>query len=123
MIILYFFDVDSRPSQEGLLSLNQLARQHKEADLTVWAITLSPKEKTSQFAAQSKLAFPVLLDTGKVSDLYGARVVLPTVCVIGPDLKVLDHIQGGGKTAELMLTRLAERELQRRQAAPAEVTL
>jgi tetratricopeptide (TPR) repeat protein len=119
LIILFYFDVDSRPSQEGLLSLNQLAGQHKEADLTVWAITLSPKEKTSQFAAQSKLTFPVLLDTGKVSDLYGARVVLPTVCVIGPDLKVLDHIQGGGKTAELMLTRLAERELQRRQTALA----
>jgi tetratricopeptide (TPR) repeat protein len=119
LIILFYFDVDSRPSQEGLLSLNQLARQHKEADLTVWAITLSPKEKTTQFAAQSKLTFPVLLDSGKVSDLYGARVVLPTVCVIGPDLKVLDHIQGGGKTAELMLTRLAERELQRRQTALA----
>jgi tetratricopeptide (TPR) repeat protein len=119
LIILFYFDVDSRPSQEGLLSLNQLARQHKEADLTVWAITRSPKEKTTQFSAQSKLTFPVLLDPGKVSDLYGARVILPTVCVIGPDLKVLDHIQGGGKTAELMLTRLAERELQRRQTALA----
>jgi tetratricopeptide (TPR) repeat protein/peroxiredoxin len=119
LIILFYFDVDSRPSQEGLLSLNQLARQHKEADLTVWAITLSPKEKTTRFAAQSNLTFPVLLDTGKVSDLYGARVVLPTVCLIGPDLKMLDHIQGGGKTAELMLTRLAERELQRRQTALA----
>jgi tetratricopeptide (TPR) repeat protein len=119
LIILFYFDVDSRPSQEGLLSLNQLARQHEEADLTVWAITLSPKEKTTQFAAKSRLTFPVLLDTGRVSDLYGARVVLPTVCVIGPDLKVLDHIQGGGKTAELMLTRLAERELQRRQMALA----
>ena len=28
LTILYFFDVGSRPSQEGLLSLNELARQH-----------------------------------------------------------------------------------------------
>ena len=117
LIILYFFDAASRPSQEGLLSLNQLATQHKDADLTVWAITLSPKDKATQFAAQSRLTFPVILDTAKVSDLYGARVILPTVCVIGPDLRILDHIQGGGKTTQLMLTRLAERELQRRQTA------
>ena len=40
MAILYFFDVESRPSQEGLLSLNQLARRFG-ADLAVWAITAS----------------------------------------------------------------------------------
>jgi tetratricopeptide (TPR) repeat protein len=119
LIILYFFDADSRPSQEGLLNLNQLRTHHKDADLTVWAVTLSPKDKATKFAAQSKLTFPVILDTAKVSDLYRARVVLPTVCVIGPDLKVLDYIQGGGKTTQVMLTRLAERELQRRRTALA----
>ena len=37
MTILYFFDPDSRPSIEGLLSLDQLAKQYRDADLTVWA--------------------------------------------------------------------------------------
>ena len=35
MTILYFFDADSRPSIEGLLSLDQLAKQYRDADLTV----------------------------------------------------------------------------------------
>ncbi len=115
MIILYFFDVESRPSQEGLLSLHLLAKQHKGADLTVWAITLSPKEKVSKFVESSGLGFPVLLDGSKVSDLYQAGQVLPTVCTIGPSLKVLDYYQGGGKSTEMMLVRLAERCLQRRE--------
>ena len=57
LTILYFFDVDSRPSQEGLLSLNQLAKQYK-ADLSVSAITTSPKDKVAQFASNTGLVFP-----------------------------------------------------------------
>ena len=115
MIILYFFDVESRPSQEGLLSLHQIAQQYKEADMTVWAITLSPREKVAKFVESSGLLFPALLDIAKVSDLYQARQILPTVCIIGQGLKVLDSFQGGGKTTETMLVRVAERELQRKQ--------
>lgn len=119
MVILYFFDVDSRPSQEGLLSLNQLAKKYKEAQLIVWAITTSPPEKAMQFANKGELIFPVLLDKGKVSQLYQAQVVLPAVCVIGPGLKVLDYFQGGGKTTEIMLVRVAERKLQQKQTMVA----
>ena len=117
--ILYFFAVDSRPSQEGLLSLNDLAKQHPGSRLTVWAITLSPPEKVRQFAAQTGVSFPLLLDKGQASDLYQARTVLPTVCTVGPGLKILDCFQGGGKTTEAMLTRVAERELQRKQTKMA----
>ncbi len=119
MTILYFFDTDSRPSQEGLLSLNQLAQKYKEANLVVWAITASSPEKAIQFADKAHLVFPVLLDKGKVSQLYQAQVVLPTVCVIGPGLKILDYFQGGGKTTEVMLVRLAERKLQQKQTMVA----
>ncbi|RPJ11841.1 MAG: tetratricopeptide repeat protein, partial [Deltaproteobacteria bacterium] len=115
MIILYFFDVDSKPSQEGLLSLNQLGKQYKEADLTVWAITLSPRDKIDRFLTNTSLLFPILPDVSGVSDLYHARVILPTVCIVGPGLKVLDYFQGGGKTTGIMLGRLAERQLQRKQ--------
>ena len=53
LIILYFFDVESRPSQEGLLTLNQLAREHKYSDLTVLAITLSSKDKATRSSSLS----------------------------------------------------------------------
>ena len=115
MTILYFFDVDSSSSQEGLLHLDRLAKKYKEADLVVWGVTRAAKNKVSAFLSKTQLSFPVLLDSGKVSDIYSARLILPTVCIIGPDLKLLDYFQGGGKTTEDMLVTLAQRKLQRRQ--------
>lgn len=118
LTIIYFFDVVSKPSQEGLLSLNELAKQHP-SDLRVWAVTDSPKSDVARFASASGLTFPVLVDGAKAGALYLARQVLPVVCIIGPKLKVLDYFQGGGKTTELMLVRVAERELQRRKTEVA----
>ena len=119
MVILYFFDVASRPSQEGLLALDDLAGRFAEANLKVLGITRSAKTDVAQFVSQSRITYPVLLDKAKVSDLYQARFVLPTICILGPGLKVLDYIQGGGKTTEIMLVKLAEKELQRKQTAIA----
>jgi len=115
MIILYFFDVESRPSQQGLLSLDQLAKQYKDTDFIVWGITRSSKKKVENFVDMTNPSFPILIDKTRVSELYQARLILPTVCIIGPGVKVLDYFQGGGKTTEVMLLRLAERELQRNQ--------
>ena len=119
MVILYFFDAESRPSQEGILSLNQLAKQYKGYDLTTLAITLSQREKIDLFRKQTDLGFPILQDKSGASDLYQARMILPTVCIIGPGLRILDYFQGGGKTTEVMLVRLAERELQRKNTTMA----
>jgi tetratricopeptide (TPR) repeat protein len=115
MIILYFFDVESRPSQQGLLNLDQMAKQYKDADFIAWGITCSSKEKVENFVDMTNPSFPILIDKTQVSELYQARLILPTVCIIGPEIKLLDYFQGGGKTTEVMLLRLAERELQRNQ--------
>lgn len=115
--ILFFFDPGSRPSQEGLVSLDRLARRHAREALTVWAITRAPREKAAQFAAHHRIETPILLDHAEVSEGYRARLVLPTACILGPDLRVVDFIQGGGTSTEILLTRLAERSLERRQLA------
>ena len=119
MVILYFFDVESRSSQEGLLSLDSLAKKYEDANLMVWAIAVSSREKIARFVSRTRPVFPVLLDNGTVSDLYQARQVLPTVCILGPGQKMLDYLQGGGKSTEVMLVRLAERKLQHKQPAMA----
>ena len=119
MTILYFFDPDSRPSIEGLLSLDQLAQKYRDADLAVWAITGSSKNKVDAFNQKTRTVFPVLLDTGKVGAMYDAQRVLPTVCILGPELKMLDFFQGGGKPTQEMLHRLAERNLKRKKPAIA----
>ena len=85
----------------------------------MWAITRSAKDKVSEFVKKSGVAYPVLLDTSKVSDLYQARFVLPTIYILGPELRILDYIQGGGKATEIMLVKLAEKELQRKKVAIA----
>jgi len=115
MVVLYFFDIDSRPSQEGLLSLERLISKHKNADLVIWAITRSPLNKIKKFLSKTRLSFPILLDDSNVSALYNAEFILPTMCILGPKLIVLDHLQGGGKTVEIMLLRLAERQLQKKE--------
>ena len=115
MLVLYFFDAASPSSAEGLVSLDRLAQQFEGADLRIWGITRSSAAEVSDFIAGQKPGFPVLLDDRDVSGRYQARLVLPTVCILGPELRVLDYFQGGGKTTEVMLVRLAERQLQRRQ--------
>lgn len=115
LTVLYFFDGESRPSQEGLISLNGIFALHKGSGLSVWAITNTPRAKVEGFAKASGLLFPVLLDASDVGVLYKARAILPTVVVVGPGLKVLDLFQGGGKTTETMLVRVAERSLQRKE--------
>lgn len=121
MVVLYFFDIDSKSSTEGLLSLRQMAKHYPGGEVTVWAVTLSPKDKVSAFVAGNPLGFPVLLDQSGISSRYDAQTILPTVCILGPGLKVLDHLHGGGKTSQMMLVKLAERELQRKQTQVAMV--
>jgi len=119
MVVLYFFDAASRPSQEGLLSLDGIAKKYRGDSLAVWGVTRSAKDQTKAFAASVKPTFPILLDTGGVSEQYGAKAILPTVCIVGPGMKVLDVFQGGGKTMSVMLVRLAERKLQQKDNAMA----
>ena len=113
MMVVYFFSAESPASQEGLLSLDKLAKQYVDADLLVWGITRSNRENVKKFISRTHLRFPVLLDKSNVSDLYKARQNLPTAYILGPGLQVLDQIRGQQQVNEIMLTHLAERKLQR----------
>lgn len=115
MAVLYFFDAASSSSLEGLSSLSQVCRRFRGTDLAVWGVTRSPREEVASFASRNAVDFPILLDAGGISDLYGARLILPMVYILGPGLVVMDVFQGGGKSTEVMLVRLAERNLQRKE--------
>ena len=120
MIIIYFFDAASRPSQESLLTMDNLAKKYQDADLRVWGITRSPKDSVADFVKKTNPAFPILLDDAAVSDAYQAKFILPTTCIMGPDLTLLDYFQGGGKTTNVMLVKLAERKLQQKEVVLAQ---
>ncbi|HPR52766.1 MAG TPA: redoxin domain-containing protein, partial [Deltaproteobacteria bacterium] len=120
MMIIYFFDAASRPSQESLLTMDNLAKKYQDADLRVWGITRSPKDSVADFVKKTNPAFPILLDDAAVSDAYQAKFILPTTCIMGPDLTLLDYFQGGGKTTNVMLVKLAERKLQQKEVVLAQ---
>lgn len=120
MVILYFFDPDSRSSSDGLMMLDGLAQKYKAANLTVWGITFSKKADVSSFIEKQKPLFPILMDdASRVSESYDAKMILPTVCIVGPQNKVIDYFQGGGKSTEKMLARLAERKLSQKETGLA----
>ncbi len=120
MLIIYFFDATSRPSQESLLTMDNLAQRYQTIDLKVWGITRSPQDSVADFVKKTKPTFPILLDDAGVSDTYQAKFILPTTCILGPDLELLDYFQGGGKTTNVMLVKLAERKLQQKQIVIAQ---
>jgi tetratricopeptide (TPR) repeat protein/peroxiredoxin len=123
MVMLYFFDAASKPSHSGLSVLDELCARYGRNDLVVWAITRSSAEQIERFTAQAPIGFPILVDTGPVSKRFEADRILPTTCILGPDLKVLDLLHGGGRSAEVMLQRLAQRALQRRKSEFAQAVV
>lgn len=113
LTVLFFFDAESASSQEGLKNLHNVVQEYKNADMTVWGITRSAKDKAVAFLRDTGIDFPVLLDTGGISDAYNAKLILPTIYILGPGLKVVDYFQGGGKHIEIMFVKLAEKQLRR----------
>ena len=123
LVVLYFFDTSSPASQEGLLSLNKLLTTYKDTDLLVWGITTSSKSSVSDFIVTHKADFPVMQDSKGVSATYHAEFILPTVYILGPERKIINSFQGGGKSTEKMLVSLAERELQRNEPMLAQAII
>jgi len=121
MVIIYFFAVESPSSQEGLLTIDRIAKQYPQDDLTVLGVTRATPEAVDAFIKERRPTFPILLDNQDVSERYQALQILPTVCILGPGLKLMDRFQGGGRSTEMMLLKLAERQLQRRQPLMARV--
>jgi peroxiredoxin len=109
--ILYFFDVDSQSSREGIIKLALMATKHRSA-LRVLAISGSSREKLARFDRETDIPFPLLYDDGKVRSLYNAKMILPVVCAVDSGRMVLDYHQGGGMTLQTKLGQLSDRVTQ-----------
>jgi peroxiredoxin len=118
LLVLYFFDVESRPSLEGLGALDLLARQHP-GELAVYGVSSSPPELIRRYVTEHHISIPQLLDTNRVRDLYGARQVLPVGCIVGQDFRVLEYYQGGGAGFNTAIFGRIRRELQDRERPAA----
>ncbi len=113
LLILYFFDMDSRPSLEGLNALDRIARQYK-SELAVFGISASPNDVITRYIKRNNISIQIFLDTARVRDLYHANQIMPVGCIIGPGFKVIEYHQGGGQSLESAMLKTVKRELQGR---------
>jgi len=120
MMIIYFFDVDKPPHVETLLVLDGLIQKRRDTNLTVWGITRSDKSDVITFLKKTSIGFPILFDNSDVSARYDAILLRPTACIIGPNLKIIDHMTGTSSRTQKLLVKLAERKLQQNKPQIAE---
>ncbi len=114
-IAVCFFAPFSRASEVSISTLQDLKTRFGDDQVLVIGISKFPRSKVASFVSEKSIKVDILLDDGTVSRLYGAEFVLPTTYILGPDLKILDVIQGGGESGVKLLTTLAERELERKR--------
>jgi peroxiredoxin len=118
LLLLFFFDAESRSSVESLKTVNALARRHP-SQLAVYGISASPPDVIKASLVTNNVSIPVLRATASVRELYRAGRILPVGCVIGRDFKVLSYYQGGGEGFTSAVVDAVERELKSQIPSPA----
>jgi len=121
LLLLYFFDIESRSSLEGLNIINSFAQQYR-SELTVFGISSSPSNLITQYVKKNNIDIQVLLETVNVRDLYHSRQILPVVFVIGPEFKIIEYYQGGGLALKTIITDTIKRQLQSRSHSSTHTT-
>lgn len=114
LVAVSFFAPFSKASEESLMTLQDLVVKYGDKQLVALAITKAPESKVKDFVAKKGITLRVFVDKGEVSHAYGAEYILPTTYVLGPQVKILDKVQGGGASGNNLLVVLAERELERK---------
>lgn len=119
LVAICFFAPFSKASEESMKTLQDLKTRYGDDQVFALGISKAPRDKVARFVSKKGFTLRVLLDTGKVSDLYGAGFILPTTFILGPDMRILDKIQGGGASGVKLLVTLAEREMARKRISVA----
>lgn len=109
--ILYFFDPESQSSRHGLRFLADLAAEQSSDALQILAVTRSSAEGLERVVQTESVGFPILPNTGQISDLYGAKTVLPMAYVLTADLAISGVLVGGGEGNEIRLARMVTARL------------
>ena len=113
MAVLYFFDGRRRdPSQEGLAYLDTLKKALSRRQPGGVGRYHEPRRCGGALCQTGgPRPFRCCWIPAKSAPTITPKPFCPTICVLGPDRKILDVFQGGGKTTEILLVRLAERTL------------
>jgi len=94
VIILDFFASWCPPCRQEIPDFVELQKTYGDKGFTVVGVSLVSPGESKNFAVQMGINYPVLIDDGKVSALYGPVRSIPTTFVIGKDKKIIKKYIG-----------------------------
>ena len=88
VIILDFFASWCPPCRQEIPDFVKLHSAYSTKGFSVIGVALVSAQDAKDFAAQAGINYPVLIDNGTASTLYGPVRSIPTTFVIGKDSKI-----------------------------------
>ena len=88
-VILNFFASWCPPCRGEIPDFIELQKTYGDKDFTFIGVSMVDAQKSKDFVAKMGINYPVLVDDGKVSNLYGPVRAIPTTFVIDKEMKVV----------------------------------
>jgi peroxiredoxin len=89
VIILDFFASWCPPCRMEIPDFVELQKAYGPDKFTMVGVSLTDARDTKDFAAKSGINYPVLIDDGKASAVYGPIRSIPTTFILDKDFKVV----------------------------------
>ena len=88
-VILNFFASWCPPCRAEIPDFVELQKAYADKGFTFIGVSLVDAKESKDFASKMNINYPVLVDDGKVSALYGPVRSIPTTFVIDKNMKVV----------------------------------
>ena len=88
-IILNFFASWCPPCREEIPDFITLQKAYGDKGFTFIGVSLVSAQESKDFAAKMGINYPILVDDGKVSTVYGPVRSIPTTFAIDKDMKIV----------------------------------
>ena len=88
VVILDFFASWCPPCRQEIPDFIELQKLYGDSGFTMIGVSLVSAQESKSFSERMGINYPVLVDDGKVSDIYGPIRSIPTTFVIGRDGKI-----------------------------------
>ena len=111
MTVLYFFQLNSKPSVAGLDHLKELYQEYKKAGITILVIAKDDRKSLNAFFEKNPVPFYIISDNETIFSQYEVKVILPVTYILGAGLRVVDRFDGGGSSSYKMMTAVAQHSL------------
>jgi peroxiredoxin len=89
VVILDFFATWCPPCREEIPDFIALQNTYGPQGFTMVGVSLVTAEETKDFAAKIGINYPIMIDDGKVSNVYGPIRSIPTTFVIDKNMNIV----------------------------------